>query len=90
MDGLFVYNGYGNIFSSTARSMARFGLLIQNHGNWNGNQIMTDTNYFNQMISTSQSLNNSYGYLWWLNGKSSYRLPVSQTVFFGKNVSKCS
>ena len=45
---------------------------------------MTDTNYFNQMTSTSQSLNNSYGYLWWLNGKSSYRLPVSQTVFFGK------
>jgi len=84
MDGLFVYNGYGNIFSSTTRSMARFGLLIQNHGNWDGNKIMTDTNYFNQMISTSQSLNNSYGYLWWLNGKSSYRLPIFQTVFFGK------
>ena len=49
--------------------MARFGLLILNKGNWDGNQIMTDTNYFNQMLNSSQSLNESYGYLWWLNGK---------------------
>ena len=55
--------------------MARFGLLILNNGNWDGNQIMTDTNYFNQMLNSSQSLNESYGYLWWLNGKTSYMLP---------------
>jgi len=83
MDGFFVYNGYDNLFSSTSRSMARFGLFIQNQGNWNGNQIMNDTNYFNQMISSSQTLNNSYGYLWWLNGKTSYMLPGLPSVFFG-------
>ena len=36
------------------------------------------------MISSSQTLNNSYGYLWWLNGKASYMLPGFQFVFNGK------
>jgi len=81
--GAFFLSGYDNIFYSKARSMARFGLLILNNGNWNGNQIMTDTSYFNQMVNTSQSLNKSYGYLWWLNGKPSYMLPTLQFVFSG-------
>jgi CubicO group peptidase (beta-lactamase class C family) len=63
--------------------MARFGLLILNNGNWNGNQILTDTAYFNQMTTTSQTLNKSYGYLWWLNGKQNFMLPSSQIVFPG-------
>lgn len=83
MTGFFLKIDFNNVYFSTARSMARFGLLILNKGNWNGNQIMTDTNYFNQMVNTSQSLNNSYGYLWWLNGKSSYMVPGSQLVFNG-------
>jgi hypothetical protein len=63
--------------------MARFGSLILNKGNWNGNQIMTDTAYFNDMVNTSQNLNKSYGYLWWLNGKPSFMIPMLQTVFPG-------
>jgi hypothetical protein len=35
------------------------------------------------MTNTSQDLNLSYGYLTWLNGKSSYMLPLSQTVISG-------
>jgi hypothetical protein len=35
------------------------------------------------MTNTSQNLNPSYGYLWWLNGKSSYMVPGSQIVFPG-------
>ena len=81
MNGIFMYSGFNNIFNSTTRSMARFGLLILNNGNWDGNQIMSDTNYFNQMLNSSQMLNKSYGYLWWLNGKSSSMLPGSQFVF---------
>ena len=81
MNGLFVYSGYNNIFNSTTRSMARFGLLIMNNGKWNGSQIMSDSNYFNQMLNTSQILNESYGYLWWLNGKSSFMIPGSQFLF---------
>ncbi|MEP6792781.1 MAG: serine hydrolase [Saprospiraceae bacterium] len=83
MTGAFFPSGYNNVFFSKARSMARFGLLILNHGNWNGDQIMTDTAYFNQMVNTSQPLNLSYGYLWWLNGKASFRLPTLQFVFPG-------
>ncbi|MBX7242833.1 MAG: serine hydrolase [Bacteroidia bacterium] len=83
MTGLFVPVGYNNVFFSNARSMARFGLLMLNKGNWNGNQIMTDSVYFNEMINTSQTLNKSYGYLWWLNGKQSFMVPGSQLVIPG-------
>ncbi|TVQ88151.1 MAG: T9SS C-terminal target domain-containing protein [Bacteroidetes bacterium] len=83
MNGAFVDLGYNNVFFSNARSMARFGLLILNNGIWNGNTIMSDTAYFNQMITTSQSINEAYGYLWWLNGKSSYMVPQTQLVFDG-------
>ena len=78
MTGLFVPSGYLNVYVSTPRSMARFGLLALNRGNWDGNQIMTDTAYFNAMTNTSQNLNPSYGYLWWLNGKPTYLVPGFQ------------
>jgi len=86
MTGLYLQQGYNNVFFSKPRSMARFGLMMLNHGNWNGQQLL-DTNYLNQMINTSQSLNESYGYLWWLNGKSSYMLPGLQFVFPGSMTS---
>lgn len=81
MNGLFIQPSFDNVFWSTPRSMARFGLLILNKGKWNTTPILTDSNYFNQMVNTSQSLNKSYGYLWWLNGKSSLMVPKSQMVF---------
>ncbi|MEO6901960.1 MAG: serine hydrolase [Bacteroidia bacterium] len=81
--GIFIPSGYNNIFYSKPRSMARFGLLILNKGNWSGNQVMSDTSYFNQMVTPSQTLNKSYGYLWWLNGKASYMIPNLQLQFPG-------
>ncbi len=83
MNGLFVPVGYNNVYFSNTRSFARFGLLMLNKGTWGSNVIMTDTSYFNQMVSTSQSLNESYGYLTWLNGKSSFMLPGLQFTFPG-------
>ncbi|MFM2136653.1 MAG: hypothetical protein RL021_2053 [Bacteroidota bacterium] len=83
MSGMFVRVGYNNVFFSKPRSFARYGLLILNRGEWNGTRIMTDTAYFNDMVNTSQSYNNSYGYLWWLNGKSSFMAPGFQFVFPG-------
>lgn len=82
--GAFIKIGYNKIFFSKARSMARFGLLMLNRGNWNSSQVMTDTSFFNELITPSQSLNNAYGYLWWLNGQSNFMLPGSQTIFPGK------
>ncbi len=35
------------------------------------------------MITTSQQLNKSYGYLWWLNGKESFMVPEVRLVFPG-------
>ena len=64
--------------------MARFGLLILNEGQWNQNDILEDDVYYNEMISTSQEHNESYGYLWWLNGKNSYMIPQTQYVFDGQ------
>ncbi|MEZ4875134.1 MAG: serine hydrolase [Flavobacteriaceae bacterium] len=87
MDGLYLPSGYNNVFWSTPRSMARFGLFILNEGNWDGTQVLTDTAYFDQMVNTSQNLNLSYGYLWWLNGKESFMLPSTQVVFPGSLIS---
>jgi CubicO group peptidase (beta-lactamase class C family) len=64
--------------------MARFGILNLNKGIWNGTTILSDQAYFNSMINTSQELNLSYGYLYWLNGKSSFKLPSSEENFSGK------
>lgn len=84
MDGFYYAIGYNNIYFSKARSMARFGLLLLNKGYWNTTPVLSDTTYFNQMTNTSQPLNLSYGYLTWLNGKSSFMIPNSQLVFPGK------
>lgn len=83
MTGFFLQVGYNNVYWSNARSMARFGLLMLGGGRWNGQSIMADTAYFNDMVNTSQSMNESYGYLWWLNGKNSFMLPESQLVLNG-------
>lgn len=69
MNGTWIYDGTNNVYWSTARDMARFGLLILNKGKWDQTQIMTDQEYFTEMTTTSQELNPAYGYLWWLNGK---------------------
>ena len=74
---------FNYIYFSTARDMARFGLFTLAKGNWNGDIIFSDTTYFNQMLNSSQDVNLSYGYLWWLNGKSSYMIPSLQFPFNG-------
>ncbi len=83
MNGAYIQQDYNNVFYSTPRSMARFGLLVLNKGNWNGTPVLTDTNYFHQMVNTSQNINESYGYLWWLNGKDSFMIPQTQFIFPG-------
>jgi CubicO group peptidase (beta-lactamase class C family) len=66
--------------------MARFGLLLLNKGKWNSTAILNDTSYFQNQVNSSQSLNLSYGYLTWLNGKSSHMLPSTQALFSGSVV----
>ena len=71
-----------SVYRSDSRSMARFGLLALNNGKWENNQIVPQ-NYFQNATTTSQNINLAYGYLWWLNGKTSYHLPQSQLQFIG-------
>ncbi len=78
MEGFWEYSGYNHLFFSPPRSMARFGLLVLAEGNWNGVSVLDNENFYSEMINTSQSLNSSYGYLWWLNGKGSF-IPPGQT-----------
>ena len=84
MTGLFIKSGFNNVYYSTPRSFARYGLLLLNKGVWDGIDLLKDSNYFKSMTTTSQSLNKSYGYLTWLNGKESFMLPSLQTVFNGQ------
>lgn len=82
MNGTWFVSGDNIVYASTARSMARFGLLMLNKGKWE-NDVVLNENYFNAATNTSQDINLGYGYLWWLNGKSSYHLPQSQFAFSG-------
>ncbi|MFY0604795.1 MAG: serine hydrolase [Flavobacteriaceae bacterium] len=84
MTGLWYQTpNYNKYYVGNARSMARFGLLNLNKGTWNGNELLNEA-YFNEMTTTSQDLNKSYGYLYWLNGKESYRAPGSTQLYPGK------
>ena len=74
-DGLHVYG-------SNTRSMARFGLLALAQGQWDGEMIVDET-FFSNATQPSQDINQSYGYLWWINGQDSYRLPQVQLEFPG-------
>jgi CubicO group peptidase (beta-lactamase class C family) len=86
MNGQWLKIGYNNVYFSNLRSMARFGLLVLNNGVWSTDTLLRDRNYFRDMVNTSQNINLSYGYHWWLNGKASHMLPTVQFVFNGSMV----
>jgi CubicO group peptidase (beta-lactamase class C family) len=85
MDGFWNKGLIFTVYHSTTRGMARFGLLALNQGNWNGTQVVP-ADFFRESIQTSQTINPSYGYMWWLNGKSSHMIPGGQTVYPGSLV----
>lgn len=72
----------------TARDMARFGLLIAEGGRWDGRQVITHETYLEAALTTSQPLNLSYGHLWWLNGKTSHRVPPRNELQEGALIPK--
>ncbi len=85
MTGTWLNTGEDDVLSvywSTTRSMARFGLLILNNGTWNGTSVI-NSGYLTDATTTSQEINKSYGYLWWINGEESYRMPQTQVQFNG-------
>ena len=83
MSGSWTDIGDLSVYLSNTRSMARFGLLIYANGKWETEQIIPEV-YLNAAVNTSQPINEAYGYMWWLNGKSTYHLPQTQIEFPGK------
>ncbi len=81
INGQWYTSGYNHVYWSTARDAARFGLLLLNNGKWDDEDILSDEDYFNAMITPSQDLNPSYGYLTWLNGQTSIVLPGSESSY---------
>ncbi len=82
MSGTWISNGGLQVYWSNARSMARFGLLMQRNGKWQ-DEVIVNPEYLADTTQSSQALNPAYGYMWWLNGKSSYMLPQTQFTFSG-------
>ncbi|MDO7173797.1 serine hydrolase domain-containing protein [Mariniflexile sp. AS56] len=82
MTGQWFNVGGLSVYGSNTRSMARFGLMMYANGTWENTQIVPES-FLNEATNTSQTINEAYGYLWWLNGKSSYHLPQSQLEFSG-------
>jgi hypothetical protein len=58
-------------------------LLMLNKGKWDQSIILRKDAFCDSQTNTSQTLNLSYGYLTWLNGKASYMLPTVQLVING-------
>ncbi|HEX8270347.1 MAG TPA: serine hydrolase [Flavobacterium sp.] len=86
MNGTWINVDQLSVYFSNSRSMARFGLLALNKGKWNTEQIVPE-DFFHAATTTSQNINLSYGYLWWINGKQSFHMPQSQIQFPGSIVS---
>ena len=63
-------NKYG--FLTSARDMARLGLLMLSNGSWAGKSIIPSSDLI-QTHQSSQALNPAYGNLWWLNGQPTLR-----------------
>jgi CubicO group peptidase (beta-lactamase class C family) len=80
MDGFWNKGVIFKIYNSNTRSMARFGLMALNKGKWKNETIINEA-FFLESMNTSQNINPSYGYLWWLNGKSNYMVPGGQTIY---------
>jgi CubicO group peptidase (beta-lactamase class C family) len=72
-----------DVFYGHARDMARFGILVSAGGIWANDTLLHDQQYLFNMSHSSQNLNKSYGYLWWLNGQGSFMVPGLQFVFQG-------
>jgi CubicO group peptidase (beta-lactamase class C family) len=64
---------------STCRDMARFGVLMLNHGKWGAKQVVSSAWVKDATGHSSQELNAAYGYLWWLNRKGVIGSPLVAT-----------
>ncbi|MGE3074571.1 MAG: serine hydrolase domain-containing protein [Dehalococcoidia bacterium] len=70
---------------TTARDLARFGMLIVNRGVWDGVEAIAPSSV-EEMLRPSQALNPAYGLLWWLNDSDRYMVPASTESIPGRRL----
>jgi len=58
---------YANVLA-TCRDHARLGYLFLHGGRWAGEQVVSSS-FVSAAIKPSQTMNQAYGFLWWLNGE---------------------
>ncbi|HSM63897.1 MAG TPA: serine hydrolase, partial [Gillisia sp.] len=70
----------GGMFINTL-DMARFGLLFENNGKWNENELISEEAINKAMQSSLPNPN--YGYMWWLNkpGDRNWK-GLSENIFY--------
>ena len=86
--GAQIGNAFG--FATTARDLARFGLMVLAGGRWGHKTILADQQYLKEATTTSQKLNPHYGYLWWVNSnandpKQALRVATAPQDIFSAN-----
>ncbi|MBK5221840.1 MAG: beta-lactamase family protein [Acidimicrobiia bacterium] len=59
---------------TTCRDLARFGLLYLRGGEWDGDQVVSES-FVAEAIAPSTELNPNYGFLWWLLGDAGATAP---------------
>jgi CubicO group peptidase (beta-lactamase class C family) len=62
---------------STCRDMARYGVLMLDHGRWGSKQVVSSAWVDAATGRSSTALNAAYGYLWWLNRKGVVASPLA-------------
>lgn len=74
----------------SARDLSRFGYLILNHGKWEKKQIMSKS-LVKKLTTKSQSLNENYGYQFWVNTNQNHwlNLPKNMAALEGYNSNRC-
>jgi CubicO group peptidase (beta-lactamase class C family) len=74
----------------SGRDFARLGYLLLHDGNWQGKQIVPKS-WLDLATKSSQSLNPSYGYTFWVNtdGKLWPGVPMDAFAFMGYATNRC-
>ncbi|MEC9165923.1 MAG: serine hydrolase, partial [Pseudomonadota bacterium] len=68
----------------SARDHARVGLLMANHGQWNGRRLIDEA--WIAASLTPSALNPSYGFLWWLNAAGAQAPSAPRDSYFARGV----
>jgi CubicO group peptidase (beta-lactamase class C family) len=74
--------GHAQMFEgvrSTCRDLARFGLLMLNHGQWDDTRVVSSEWVAAATGRPSTELVANYGYLWWLNHEGILASPAAAT-----------